>query len=305
MNKKRTLIGCGGLLGILILLGAVLVWHSLVYRVKGDFFEANGVKIHYTIEGAGEPVILVHGYGANADVNWRAPGVIRALKDEFQVIALDLRGHGLSDKPHDPAQYGIEMVEDVIRLMDHLKIEKAHVVGYSMGGFITLKLLTMFPDRLVSAAPCAAGWESPEGERVAILTGIADSLEKSEDFSPLLRALEPGGEEPTPMKLAAFNTAMRSINDVTALACIMRRFIDLAVTEEELRANTVPVLSIVGSEDPLRSGIDNMNGVLAHHEIVFVEGGDHMTTIADPKYTQALKDFLKRNALNTANADAA
>ena len=305
MNKKRILIGCGGLLAILLLLGALLTWHSLVYRVPGDFFEANGVRIHYTIEGAGEPVILVHGYGANADVNWRAPGVIQALKDDFQVIALDLRGHGLSGKPHDPAQYGIEMVEDIIRLMDHLKIEKAHVVGYSMGGFITLKLLTMYPERLISAAPCAAGWESPEGERVAILTGIADSLESSEDFSPLLRALEPGGEEPAPMKLAAFNAAMRSINDVTALACIMRRFVDLAVTEEQLRANTIPVLSIVGSEDPLKSGIDNMDGVLAHHEIVIVEGGDHMTTVGKSQFARALKDFLKRNALATAKPEAA
>ncbi len=87
-----------------------------------------------------------------------SPRVFQRLSRRYRVIALDNRGHGKSDKPYDPAQYGLELVDDVVRLMDHLGIAKAHVVGYSLGGFITLKLALRHPERLLSAAPCGAGW---------------------------------------------------------------------------------------------------------------------------------------------------
>src|SRR5262245_18097621 len=110
-----------------------------------QYFDSNGVKIHYRIWGNGDPIVLVHGFTASIDANWVQPGIVDALSKDFKVIALDLRGQGKSDKPHDPAAYGEQMGEDVIRLMDHLKIEKAHIVGYSLGGFTTLKLVTLHP----------------------------------------------------------------------------------------------------------------------------------------------------------------
>ena len=77
--------------------------------------------------------------------------IIDTLAKDFRVIALDCRGHGKSDKPHDATKYGNEMIEDVARLMDHLNIPKAHIVGYSMGGAITGKFITMHPDRVLTA----------------------------------------------------------------------------------------------------------------------------------------------------------
>src|SRR5580704_16817637 len=97
-------------------------------RAEDRFFDSNGVKIHYAVEGKGEPVLLIHGFSANAQMNWGNQGIISALAKDYRVIALDNRGHGKSDKPHDPKSYGQEMVEDAVRLLDHLKIEKAHVV---------------------------------------------------------------------------------------------------------------------------------------------------------------------------------
>src|SRR5580658_7526298 len=82
-------------------------------------FDSAGVKIHYIVEGQGEPVILIHGYAASAITNWGTPGVIKKLAENYQVIALDNRGHGQSEKPHDAAAYGPVMFEDVLRLMDH------------------------------------------------------------------------------------------------------------------------------------------------------------------------------------------
>jgi len=139
---------CGVLalvLGIALALLVRLAW-SILLGPEGHYFDSAGVRIHYTDEGWGTPVLLVHGFGMVANVEWRMPGLIGALSKEYRVIALDARGHGRSGKPYNPNQYGIQMVEDLVRLMDHLKIEKAHVVGYSMGGFITSKWLPCTPN---------------------------------------------------------------------------------------------------------------------------------------------------------------
>lgn len=102
--------------------------------------DSKGVKISYFIEGKGTPVVLLHGLYSSAKINWELPGITALLSKDFQVISLDMRGHGASDKPTGADDYGVEMVEDVVRLMDHLKIKKAHIVGYSMGGIVAVKL---------------------------------------------------------------------------------------------------------------------------------------------------------------------
>src|SRR5437763_4317028 len=127
-------------------------------ETKPQTFDSNGVAISYTVEGKGEPVVLIHGLYASAQVNWRAPGIIRILATNHQVIALDVRGHAASGKPGQESAYGVEMAEDIVRLLDHLKIQKAHLVGYSMGGMITMKVLTRHPDRVQSALLGGMGW---------------------------------------------------------------------------------------------------------------------------------------------------
>ncbi|MFO0947208.1 MAG: alpha/beta fold hydrolase [Planctomycetota bacterium] len=81
-----------------------------------------------------EPVLLIHGFSASILMQWGVPGILDRLASNHQVIAFDCRGHGKSDKPHDPSMYGANLAEDAIRLLDHLGVKKAHVVGYSMGG---------------------------------------------------------------------------------------------------------------------------------------------------------------------------
>ena len=122
------------------------------------FFDANGVKIHYLIAGEGEPVVLIHGLHSSAEINWQLPGLIRALAVDHQVIAVDLPGHGRSDTPEKPEAYGLQVVEDVILLLDHLKIKHAHVVGYSIGGMVSLKLTSKHPDRIRSLFLGGMGW---------------------------------------------------------------------------------------------------------------------------------------------------
>lgn len=269
-------------------------------RTQGQYIDSNGARIHYTDEGTGEPVILVHGFAANADLNWRMPKIIANLSKDYRVIAFDNRGHGLSGKPHEADAYGVEMVEDIVRLMDHLEIEKAHVVGYSMGAFITLKLIAMHPDRLLSAAPCGAGWEKDGGaERQEWRTELIASLERGKGFGPLMTLIDPGHGPLSGIRKWVANRTLRNLNDQTALAIVLRELPQLAVMEEQLRANTVPVLSIAGSDDPLKSGVDNMTGVMANHEVVVINGGNHISLLRNKKhcaeFVAALRAFLDRH----------
>ena len=101
---------------------------------RAGSFESNGVRIHYLDRGSGEPGVLIHGFAGSYEHDWEAPGVITAVGTAgYRVIAMDCRGHGRSDKPRNSSQYGLEMVNDVIRLLDHLRTPRVHAVGYSMG----------------------------------------------------------------------------------------------------------------------------------------------------------------------------
>src|SRR5580692_4469874 len=93
---------CARLLPLLFLFSVL----PAALRAEDQFFNSAGVKIHYTTDGKGEPVILIHGYATNIGGNWGQLGIIKGLADSYEVIAIDLRGHGQSDKPHDAAAYG-------------------------------------------------------------------------------------------------------------------------------------------------------------------------------------------------------
>src|SRR5262245_53478555 len=99
---------------------------------QDSFFMSDGVRIRYLDQGRGEAVVLVHGFAGSLET-WVQSGLMSSLAADRRVIALDLRGHGKSDKPHDAARYGRAMGLDVIRLMDHLGLSQAHMVGYSQG----------------------------------------------------------------------------------------------------------------------------------------------------------------------------
>ncbi len=125
---------------------------------RSETFNAKGVRIHYLIAGEGDPVVLIHGLHSSAEINWRLTGVFGDLAKDHLVVALDLPGHGRSDKPEDEGAYGRQLVEDVVLLLDHLKIKKAHVVGYSLGGMVAGRLVVDHPDRVRSVLLGGMGW---------------------------------------------------------------------------------------------------------------------------------------------------
>jgi len=295
LTKKRAAVvvcalGALVLAGVLAIAGAFL--YAATHQVQGDYFDSNGVRIHYTVQGTGSPVILIHGFCANSDINWRYPGVIKALAATHRVIAMDARGHGMSGKPHDPKAYGAEMAEDVVRLMDHLHLEKAHVAGYSMGGFITMRFVATHPDRLLNAAPCGAGWLQPQSEVGNLLTSIATDLRTTGRFDNLNQFLAPKGTRINAIRQAAENSLLRHINDIEALAACGEGFPGMAVTEEQLRANQVPVLFLIGEMDPLKRGVDEAATVMANQRQQIIAGGNHTTTVQKKQFVEALVAFF-------------
>lgn len=260
---------------------------------EDGFFDSNGTKIHYTVQGAGEPVLLIHGFTANIPMQWGGPGVLGELAKSYQVIGIDNRGHGRSAKPHDPKQYGLEMVEDQARLLDHLKIDRAHVVGYSMGGFITERLLTLHPERVITATLGGAGWSREGDQQLDFLEDLAGSLERGEGIGLLIERLTPAGQpKPTEDQLKVINGLVGTMNDTKALAACLRGMRALQVTEEQLRANKIPTLALIGSIDPLKQGVDELEPVMSNLKVVAIEGADHMNAPARPEFIAALKEFL-------------
>ncbi len=262
-------------------------------KSKDQFFDSAGVKIRYQVTGQGEPVVLVHGFTASIENQWGLPGILSKLSKDYQVIALDNRGHGKSDKPHDPKQYGAEMIGDVLRLMDHLEIAKAHVVGYSMGGFMTNYLMVHHPDRLLSATLGGAGWRKPGDTRLAVLDELAESLEAGKGITPLILLLTPPDKpKPTEEQLTAINQMVLLMNDPKALAACIRGMGNTTVTEAELKANKVPTLALIGSDDPLKVGVDELAEVMPNLKVEVIEGTDHMTAFSNPEFIDGLTAFL-------------
>jgi pimeloyl-ACP methyl ester carboxylesterase len=132
------------------------------------FATNEGVRIHYEIEGEGDPLVLQHGFSNTLEL-WRLCGYVDALKNDYRCILIDLRGHGLSDKPHQPSEYGLlKSAGDVVAVLDDAGVERAGYWGYSMGGSIGLVLMSRFPQRFRSFV---IGGQSPGPRREGAVAG--------------------------------------------------------------------------------------------------------------------------------------
>jgi pimeloyl-ACP methyl ester carboxylesterase len=259
---------------------------------EDQFFDSNGVKIRYVVEGKGEPVLLIHGYTASVEMNWKSPGIIKGLSKDYQVIALDNRGHGKSEKPHDPKKYGMEMAEDAVRLLDHLQIKKAHIVGYSMGAIITAKLLATHPDRFLTATLGGHGGLR-EGADTSFYDKLADSLEQGKGMGLMIARLTPPGQPPpTDEQIKTINAMLLATNDPKALAAVARSFKELAVSWDKLEANQVPTLALIGEQDPLKAGVDELKGKMAHLTITVIKSADHRSAFGKSEFIETLQKFL-------------
>lgn len=263
--------------------------------LQSRFFESDGVRIHYIDEGTGEPVLLIHGFSIDLGFNWVSPGIVSALTEAgYRVIAYDSRGHGKSDKPHDPAEYGPVEVEDAVRLLDHLDISRAHVVGYSRGGMLANQVAIQHPQRVITAILGGYG-AGPSEAMVLSVSMVIDSL-KQGSIGPIIRGLQ-GEDHPgvPPEEIAALNRLVTSMNDMEALVAALRAEASLPpMTEDAMKEVRSPMLALVGEYDAMRRGVDWMTGIVAGLEVLVIPTADHVTALNRPEFVTGLLGFLAK-----------
>jgi pimeloyl-ACP methyl ester carboxylesterase len=248
-------------------------------------FDSDGVKIHYLDQGHGAPVLMIHGFGSSAEEHWVKTGMVERITRRSRAVAYDARGHGHSDKPHDPARYGLaNMRADAVRLLDHLKIARARMIGYSMGGRITLEVLMRDPERLsaiVLGGYGAGGQIATPGQRHRIAAALlAEDPAVIEDV--LARRFRRGAE--------------RNGKDLRALAaCIGAEETtdaESALDYDQLRRAALPVLIATGDKDTIAGDPRPLAGWFSNARVVVLDGADHVTGPADPRFHQVVEDFL-------------
>jgi len=260
--------------------------------IEADMVASDGVKIHYYVKGKGTPIILIHGYTGSAAGNWMANGIFDALARNHMVVALDCRNHGKSDKPQIN---GPGKAEDVIELMDHLKIKKAHFHGYSMGGAIIGRLLAMIPDRFITAAFGGSGIAEVDPVWKDKVPPDKQGRDPQEDeVSKRLRihhAMDNGMTREEAEKLAETPPAARP---ATALSAAAMRPPQLDLT----RLN-IPMLAINGEFDRPNAKTARLSREVKNFTNVVLPGKSHLTAIASgyiPKeYIESLVKFIDAN----------
>jgi pimeloyl-ACP methyl ester carboxylesterase len=229
-------------------------------------------------------------------------GIVQALATSYRVIAFDERGHGRSDKPHDPRAYGREMTNDIVRVLDQLGIDRAHIVGYSLGGHLVSQLLTLHRERFLSATLIAGAgrlaWDSVRARDAEV---EANERERDCVSRTLLFRLTPSAARPSEdsLKVLSARCLADSTQDRFALAAITRSRADQVIARAAAAAVRVPTLGIVGSDDPERAGLEELVRLRPSVKLVVVDGATHggaQGILRRPETTAALREFLALHA---------
>jgi pimeloyl-ACP methyl ester carboxylesterase len=243
-------------------------------------FHNGAVEIAYLDEGEGDPIVLVHGFASTKNVNWVYPTWVSELKKNGRrVIAFDNRGHGDSAKLYDAAAYDIGiMAGDISALMDHLNIERADMMGYSLGARMTAVLAQSQPERLRSAIFGGIGIGLIEGGGPGANVVAALEAPSLDDVT-----------DPVGRTFRAFADQTRS--DRLALAACLRGSRRL-MTRDEAAGIAVPVLIAVGTADEIAGSAAALAKIIPGAKVLDIPNRDHMRAVGDKVYKAGVLEFL-------------
>lgn len=243
------------------------------------FSSHDGTKLAYEQDGDGFPVLLLHGFASHSYFNWVRPGIVDKLSARgYRPVTLDARGHGASDKPHDPAAYGNDnMAADASSLLDHLGIEACHFAGFSMGGRLGLSLLVREP-RIRSAVLGAIGAHTLglTGRDHDAVTEALVAADKNQIADPVARSFRD------------FADATRA--DREALAALRRA--ERTGPPSGLGEVHVPVLLLCARDDPIAGPPEPVASLIPGAQMVTVEG-THLNVVNNPEFQEALVGFFE------------
>jgi pimeloyl-ACP methyl ester carboxylesterase len=244
-------------------------------------FNSAGVDIAFSDEGEGAPILLVHGFASNARVNWQATGWIKTLLAAgYRVICIDNRGHGESEKLYDPAQYSAPvMAEDSGRLLDHLGITQAAIMGYSMGARISAFLTIQQPHK-VSRVIFA-------GLAERMVTGVSGSEAIAEGL------LANDVRDVADLAARSFRIfAENTKSDLKALAACIRSS-RVKIMPEALGQIQCPVLIVAGELDTISGPVQPLVDLIPGSVGITLPARNHMNAVGDLGYKKAVLEFLK------------
>ncbi|GAB4232670.1 MAG: alpha/beta hydrolase [Methyloligellaceae bacterium] len=253
-------------------------------RITGAMqrFDSDGVEIAYLDEGEGDPILLIHGFASNTATNWVDTGWVRTLtRAGRRVIAFDNRGHGESEKLYDVEAYSAPlMAEDAVRLLDHLDIPRADVMGYSMGARIAAFMAMRAQSRVRSAIFAGLG--------INMVRGVGGA-------GPIAAALEaPSIDDVVNETARTFRAFAESTHsDLRALAACIRSSRD-KITPEDLAAISCPVLVAVGTKDVIGGPAAPLAEMIPGAKAFDIKDRDHMKAVGDRSYKQAVLEFLEQ-----------
>jgi len=245
----------------------------------------DGIEIAYTQwapERVGVPVVLHHGFIADANLNWVMPGVVAALVESGRrVIAPDARGHGQSDKPHDSSFYGEEkMARDLMGLLDHLGVTSYDLVGYSMGSVVSL--LVAAQDARVRRLVVGG-----VGQGIIACGGVDTRALPNLALAAALEAADASGvTDPGAAGMRAFVDMVRA--DRKALAAHARV---VHASPIALHAIKAPTLVMAGDADPLAVEPEALAAAIPGARLQRLTG-DHLAALNDPRFIPELLAFL-------------
>lgn len=260
-----------------LLLAATLLCASPVCaQDSASFTTSDGVKIHYlTMGSSGSWVVLIHGYTDTAQRMWFTTGIAPVLSKHHRVVALDNRNHGQSDKP---VPNGPGRAQDIVELMNHLKIAKAHIHGYSMGGALTGQLLAMIPQRFITAGFGGSGLAESDPSLRAQAVAMDDALPK------------PQGADAEAMNRfrARVSTLIPAGSSTPANA---------ATPSPDIAKLAVPIIAINGSFDTPYAKTHRLWREARVFENVILQDKTHLTAVAvggpmPPQYADAMSRFI-------------
>ncbi len=236
-----------------------------------------GHKIYYTLEGEGPLFIFQHGFLDNAEC-WKESGYVDRLKADFKVACIDSLAHGKSDKPEDAGSYVLsQRASDIVAVMDDIGEKKAHLLGYSMGGWLGVGVAKHFPERLISLM--IAGWDCIDGLATVFRPFGIERI----DFDPFFEQAKEFMPE---------LTEWVTEDDKVALELCFNQLFDLEGSKEAVLSLNVPVLLWDGQEDPYHGP---MQRFAEENSFAFISTpGDHSSAMRNNAdvVTREIRNFL-------------